>query len=298
MVAESAGVLSADVHELIRRQGGVLSHEQALALGVRRRQLGQPGSGRLLVRVRHAAYALSTSYDGTSPAARMALSVAAERLVAEAPLVAFGGTAAVIHGLPVLGRTDRLELRPPAEREPLVSVRGVELTGLGRTAMDIARRRGFAAGTVTADAVLRRGVPRDELLAVLEFAGRWPGVRIARAVAAFADGGSESALESLARVRFHEDGLPAPELQVTIADADGPFAVVDHYWDEYRTIGEADGALKYTTPEALFAEKRREDRLREAGFEVVRYTWAEVLHHPDVVSARIRRAFARARRAA
>ena len=109
---------------------------------------------------------------------------------------------------------------------------------------------------------------------------------------AFADARSESPLESLGRVRFAEQGLPPPPLQVVVADDDGPFARVDQCWQQHRTIAEADGALKYATSADLFAE-RREDRLRDAGFEVVRYTWDEALHHPAALAARVRRAFER-----
>ena len=67
--------------------------------------------------------------------------------------------------------------------------------------------------------------------------------------------------------------------------------------DACRVVfGEADGLLKYTDREVLVREKRREDRLREAGFEVFRFTWAEALHRPDLLAENARRAFARALR--
>ncbi len=54
--------------------------------------------------------------------------------------------------------------------------------------------------------------------------------------------------------------------------------------------------MKYTAPADLFAEERREDRLRDAGREVVRYTWDDALRRPDALAARVRRAFLRAAR--
>lgn len=50
--------------------------------------------------------------------------------------------------------------------------------------------------------------------------------------------------------------------------------------------------VKYSSPEDLRAEKAREDRLREVGYEVVRLTWAD-LDHPERVRAKILAAFAR-----
>ena len=69
---------------------------------------------------------------------------------------------------------------------------------------------------------------------------------------------------------------------------------VEFLWCAQRTVGEADGRLKYATRDDLWAEKRREDALRDAGFEVVRFGWADVLHRPEVLRDRVRRAFARA----
>jgi len=59
-------------------------------------------------------------------------------------------------------------------------------------------------------------------------------------------------------------------------------------------ILEFDGALKYggTGADALIAEKVREDRLRDLGYEVVRVTWAD-LAQPLELIARIRRAIDR-----
>ena len=109
---------------------------------------------------------------------------------------------------------------------------------------------------------------------------------------------SESAGESASRVRLHQDGLPAPDLQHDIFDEQGTFvARVDFLWKEQRTIGEFDGKIKYgrllkpgqSIEEVLFEEKRREDALRD---QIVRWLWAD-LYRPGVIRDRVLRAFAR-----
>ena len=115
---------------------------------------------------------------------------------------------------------------------------------------------------------------------------RWSGVQHAREATGFADRRAESPLESLGRWRFAEHGLPPPDLQAWLGDDVEAFARVDHHWKAHRTVAEADGALKYARPVDLFEEKRREDRLRDAGYEVVRYTWDEALLRPEVLAAR------------
>jgi hypothetical protein len=91
--------------------------------------------------------------------------------------------------------------------------------------------------------------------------------------------------------------LPRPVLQWEVA-APRWIGRTDFGWPELRTVGEFDGKIKYGRqlrpgPEgdAVFAEKRREDVIRAAGFRVVRWTWDELDDFTDVV-ARLRSAFA------
>ena len=75
--------------------------------------------------------------------------------------------------------------------------------------------------------------------------------------------------------------------------------VVDFVWPAYATVAEFDGRLKYAGSDSerddrLWREKQREDRIREAGYEVVRLTWEQVTSAPREVAQRVRAAFARA----
>jgi hypothetical protein len=167
------------------------------------------------------------------------------------------------------------------------------VTSVARTVVDVARTSSFAAGVITTDSALRgQRVTRAGLESVIQACPRWPGIAGAREVAAFADGRSESALESLARALFHQHGLPAPDLQVWVGD-DEVIGRVDFLWQAYRTVGEADGALKYSNQQVAVAQLRRDARLRDAGFEIVHFTWDEILRTPAEVVATLRRAFQR-----
>ena len=304
--------MNSELVDLAGTQGGVVSRAQARDLGVPSTQLGRPGAGLQLTRVRAGAYAITEVYDAADPVQRIVLKVAAERLVTGVDLVAVGPTAGLLHALPLIGPVparlhlaERKQDRPrhhgsstTLSPEDVVDLSGIPVATVARAALDVARQRGRLAGVVALDAALRKEVSKDELERALGRCTRWPGVRHARAALDFADGRSESPLESMGRVRFDEHGLPAPDLQVWLGDDHGPIARVDQYWEQQRTIAEADGALKYASPADLFAEKRREDRLRTAGFEVVRYTWDEILRTPEVVVARVLAAFDRAARRA
>ena len=70
----------------------------------------------------------------------------------------------------------------------------------------------------------------------------------------------------------------AAEPQVTISGSDWSYRV-DFVVDGDLVI-EFDGAVKYDGAEgrdALVAEKVREDRIRSAGYRVLRVTWADVM---------------------
>ena len=137
------------------------------------------------------------------------------------------------------------------------------------------------------DAALRAGISGRELCRTADELAQWPGACAAKAAAAVADGRAESPGESRARLLVAECGLPAPRPQAVIAEGDF-VARVDLLIDDCRLIVEFDGREKYqrcrdpgvdkrlSDGDIVWAEKLREDRLRELGFEVVRLVWADL----------------------
>jgi very-short-patch-repair endonuclease len=117
------------------------------------------------------------------------------------------------------------------------------------------------------------------------------GIARVKRIASSIDVRLESGLEVRSWLRFRRSALPIPRLQVWVRGASGRFYRVDYLWD--RVIGEADGAVKYHRPQDLWEEKRRQEDLERAGFIVVRWTWAEIVHAPDSVIERVRQAMAR-----
>lgn len=223
-------------------------------------------------------------------------------------------SAALVYGLGLVGGPESVAeiTRAPGDRgsrtgdlgvlvhiaalpaEHVVSYRGVRLTSVPRTVIDLARTLPFAQGVAVADSALRAGLTsKSELATVIAECPRWPGLQRAREVTAFSDARSESVLESLSRAAFHQSGLPPPDLQVWVGDDDEVIGRVDFLWRRYRTIGEADGAFKYQTPARARAQLERDARLRAAGYEVVHFTWPEITRVPAQVVDSIRVAFRR-----
>ena len=177
-----------------------------------------------------------------------------------------------------------------------VMVHGARVTGVVRTALDIARFGPVRDGTVVLDRALRAGVPRATFAEAVARLGSVPGARRARVALEHADDGAESPWESWTRVRALAFGLPRPTTQLEIVTDIGIF-YVDMAWPELRLVVEYDGRVKYDDLAAgdparvVAAEKEREDAVRAQGWAFVRMT-ATHLSTPGLFEGRLRRALA------
>jgi Protein of unknown function (DUF559) len=300
--------------------GGVADWHRA---GITEARLRTLIAARELVPIRRGAYATSGVLAEASrdPRLRHALDVAAVRALRGQTGVASHQSAAAMHGMRLLtippegtvtltvpsgkrkggyarsGITSHMADLP---EEHITRLYGLPVTTAGRTVIDIARTSPFAEGVVVADSALsERYTSKTDLRRVLASCPQWRGNAMAKTVVDFANELAESPLESCARVVFHERGLPPPELQAHIFGRNGTLiARVDFMWQKYRVIAEADGLLKYDSGQTAIKELARDRLLREAGYEVVHFTWKELFTEPERVIARIREAFTRQSRLA
>ena len=169
-----------------------------------------------------------------------------------------------------------LHCTPLADRD-VVEIDGFRVTSLARTVVDLASSLDALHAVPIGDAALRNGLRPDQLAQLVDESGGRRGIAGARRSLALLDARSESPGESMSRVVFHQHRVPPPELQLEVFSAHGTLVGrTDFGWREQRTLGEFDGRSKYgrlllrpgQTPEqALFEEKRREDALRDLGWE-------------------------------
>ena len=152
------------------------------------------------------------------------------------------------------------------------------------------------AGVVAGDAAMQRGLctVQDLEEAARRLVRTLRGRRRVRGMLEAVDSASESVGESRTRLVLRALGLPFAS-QVDIRDRAGILVGRADFVVAGRVVVEFDGAVKYDGiegREALVAEKKREDRIRELGYQVVRVTWVE-LADPRRLLARIRAALAR-----
>jgi hypothetical protein len=270
-----------------------------------------------LTRVRRGAYVPAVDERLRGRETRHALTVRAA--VAQLPTqsVISHTSAAVLHGLPIWRMPlDRVHVtrdrssggghrhnglhvhHAPLRPDELDVVDDVPVTTVARTLVDLARGTPFEQSMVVIDAALyTEAVTRGALDDAVRRAARWPGNHKARRAAAFAASGAESVGESRSRVALARFQVPAPLLQWEVP---GPTRIgrADFAWPEQRTVGEFDGRVKYgrllqpgqQPGDVVFAEKLREDAIRDTGLRVVRWVWDELDAFGDVV-ARLQRAF-------
>lgn len=98
-------------------------------------------------------------------------------------------------------------------------------------------------------------------------------------------------METRLRLLLLLAGLPKPSVQPTLRDGLGTFAArPDIYYPGHRLVIEYDGARHKDT---IAADNRRQNRLLEAGYRMLRFTAGDVLGNPAGVVALVRRAIAR-----
>jgi very-short-patch-repair endonuclease len=208
-----------------------------------------------------------------------------------------GRCAAVVWGLDMLVEPTELEVQVGPSRTrvdlPGVEVRrttaSVELVGglrvasLQDTLRECAATRPAAEAVALVDSAFRR-----QLLGPLSVVGR---SRLARTIR-LADPRSGSVLESALRVLLAQAGLRPPETQYVIRDGRAFAARVDFCWPEQRLIVEADGRRWHDPDDARVFDRRRANRCAKAGWRLLRFTWAEVLHSPAYVIETVRAALA------
>jgi hypothetical protein len=310
-------MLSPGLRAVASTQRGVFTAGQAYASGHTQKELQRLRQAKLIMSLRRGVYVDMVAWANADSVERLRLRTAGLALALTAPAVLSHQSAAAELGLPLLApdhtlmhvtRENRAGTRLEAgvdhhvaelhDHEVVDLIGGImPVTSAARTAVDVARETDrFECAVAAFDSALRHGATREALAAAMDRARSWPGARLASGALPLADGRADNPGESWSRVVLIGLGLPPDDLQVRLVDDQGLIGYVDFGWDD--VIGEFDGKLKYgvdgeTDPckagRIVFAEKRREDRIRRLGYGVARWGWAE-LHRPAIIGRRVHEA--------
>jgi hypothetical protein len=302
---------------------GVALRREMLERGATDRDIYSGLRRGLLRRVRHGAYTTVERWDSADEYARARLRCIATSKAMGDRVVLTHTSSLVMQGVPVWGadltkvhvtRLDGATGRINAgvvhheglitEDDLLSTADRVVVSRASRAVVEHASIASIESGLVSADAALHANLfAHEELADEFRRMEHWPGTQRVHIVVRMADGLAESPGESRCRFLCWRHGLPAPALQFEVYDEVGRLiGRSDFAWPEHRLLGEFDGRSKYgrflrpgqQAADAVFAEKRREDRLREVtGWSMVRLVWSDL----DVgahTAERIRRMMLRA----
>ncbi|KAF2414435.1 hypothetical protein B1729_04870 [Microbacterium sp. B35-04] len=279
----------------------LLRHHDLVLLGVSPRRLAAALRAGSVVKVRPGVFVRGDAWNAAIPEARSVARAQALTAVSTIPPVVSHETAAAVYGLPLYRAHDRDRVhviaatgRPGAAAgvirhrgelpdDHVVELEGMRVTSLMRTVADVARTTTFEQGVTITDAALRQqfvtGPGRYDLEGAEDFRQRVfeivrraaHGQTRARRVLEFADGRAQLPGESISRIRLHDLGFRAIQLQVAVAGPRNTTYFVDFGLEDIAALGEFDGAIKYvdgrlldgrTSSQALDEEKQREDWIR------------------------------------
>jgi Protein of unknown function (DUF559) len=216
-----------------------------------------------------------------------------------------GRTAAWLHGLD-FPASEPIEITTPigcrvAPRAGLVVYRtalldcdvvvrrGLPTTSAIRTVFDLGSRPPLVEAVVAVDMALRDGLVEVKGLRQHATASAGAkGIRQFRRVVELAEPLSASPMETRLRMLLVLAKLPRPEAQASLHDDNGRFlGRVDLYYPAQRLAIEYDGG---THRASLIEDNRRQNLLLNAGFRLLRFTFADIRETPGAVVSHVRAA--------
>lgn len=290
------------VRELAERQYGTVSRRQLLAVGLTDGQVMRGIQNGRLVPIRRGVYALGHAALGRHARLVSAVLLCGPGAAVSHRSAAFLWGCARWPGLvevasPRVGRRrgriapERLE--PPLVHRPrrldprdLTVVRGIPVTGVARTLVDLAAVLPRARlSDVLSEATRKRLVEVEAIRrALAESRGRAGVGELRRLLDRWHPAAALTRSELEVRfIRFlREFGFPAPEVNRRIAGLE-----VDFYWAEQGLVVELDGREYHDTGRGFEQDRERTARLELAGLRVLRLTWSMVNAEPARTAAKL-----------
>jgi Protein of unknown function (DUF559)/Transcriptional regulator, AbiEi antitoxin len=281
------------IARLAERQHGVVSLPQLKRLGLGSDAVGKRVATGRLTRIHRAVYAVGH--------ARLT-----KRGHWMAAVLAYGANAALSHrsagalqgirpdnraNVDVTLRSRSARPRPGIDvhasttltEADLIALDGIPCTTLPRTLLDLAE--------VVPRRALVKAVDQAEVLRIFDLRafeevlsranGRRGAAILARVLAGYTGPTlTQGELEEIFLALCRAAGLPEPEVNVWVTLDEGVAYKADFLWRTARLIVETDGWGSHGTRQAFEDDRRRDRRLRLAGWTVVRFTWRDVEDNP------------------
>lgn len=162
----------------------------------------------------------------------------------------------------------------------------IPCTSAARTICDLAADEGDPQRT-------EKDIARAEELRVFDLRevrrilGGRPGARVVHEALGVESIRTRSELEERFFAICAQAGLPRPLVNMPIVFGDGTHVEADFAWPDLQLIVETDGWATHGTRRAFRVDRRRDRRLALAEWQVLRFTWYEIEHEPELVAAEL-----------
>jgi Protein of unknown function (DUF559) len=169
----------------------------------------------------------------------------------------------------------------------VVRLRGLPVTSALRTAIDLGRREPLVEAVIALDMALhQRLVSLSELDSFLAANRGVNGIAKLRRAIELSEPKAQSPMETRLRLLLVRAGLPCPVAQFPLYDGFGNFlGRPDLYYPAHRLGLEYDGG---THRDSLVEDNRRQNRLLNAGFRLLRFTAGDIFQNPDLIVPQVR----------
>ncbi|MFT3900589.1 MAG: type IV toxin-antitoxin system AbiEi family antitoxin domain-containing protein [Gordonia sp. (in: high G+C Gram-positive bacteria)] len=284
-----------DLDELIIRHDGVLTRAQALDSGMSPAAIQRRIDSGRWRRIARGVYLVATHARSERAQARLAVHSVGARAV-------LGGTAAAwwlglwvdpprkhLVYTAVSGRHPR-RTSTTVVRERAIAVedvavhRGLRTTAPALTALDASIESGIA---ILDSMLLRRVVTLDALRAAHERYPKRHGVGVVSGYLVLLGSGARSEAERLAVRVFRRAGI-----QGWCANYPSCGYILDFAFPARRLAIEIDGLAFHRDARAFQHDRTRRNALIAAGWEVLNFTWADLVDRPDELVRRVRQVLA------
>jgi hypothetical protein len=172
-------------------------------------------------------------------------------------------------------------------------LKGLPVTSALRTAADLGGRRVLLDAVIALDMALhKRIVNITELRSFCEANRGAKRIAKLRRAIELAEPATESPMETRLRLLLVMAGLPRPQAQFPLHDPQGRLlGRPDLYYPEHKLGLEYDGG---SHRDSLVEDNRRQNRMLNGGFRLLRFTAADVYQAPDSVIGQVRFAISQA----
>jgi very-short-patch-repair endonuclease len=180
--------------------------------------------------------------------------------------------------------------RVPVDRNEVTRCRGIPLTSPARTMVDLAAEvEPLQLESLVADAERRGLMRRRELAAAAEAGGQRSGGARLRELLRHEHAPSLTRSDTERRFLrlIRAASLPPPDHNVPVGQYE-----LDTLWRDARVVVELDGYEFHSSRAAFDRDRARDAELQASGFVVLRFTWRQVKHRPELVIALLARTLA------